>query len=74
MMNEIGRLSIVEAFGILAGIWFLVVWIACGAFASFVAKSKGRSATTWCILGLLFGPMALLAIAGAARLRTAGPE
>lgn len=37
-------------------------WIACGVFAGIVANSKRRSGCLWGVLGVLFGPIALLAV------------
>ena len=41
---------------------YILVWIACGFFAATVASSKGRGFGGWFFLGLLFGPIALLAV------------
>lgn len=41
--------------------FFLLVWLACGLFAAFIAKSKGRSFIGWLVLGVFFGIIALLA-------------
>jgi hypothetical protein len=38
--------------------------IACGGFASFVAVEKNFSGGSWFFLGVLFGPIALLAVCG----------
>lgn len=45
-------------------IYFLLVWFACGAFASHVASEKERCGICWFVWGILFGPMALLATIG----------
>lgn len=41
----------------------VILWILCGVAAAFVASAKGRSGFGWFLLGLLFGPIALLAAA-----------
>lgn len=41
----------------------IMVWFLCGLAAPFVAASKGRSFIGWLILGLIFGPLALLGAA-----------
>lgn len=41
----------------------VLIWIACGIGAMVVASGKGRSGFGWLILGLLFGPLALLGAA-----------
>lgn len=43
----------------------LLIWLLLGAIAAGVAGRKGRSVPGWFVLGLLFGPFALLAIAAA---------
>lgn len=42
---------------------FIAIWILCGLAAPFVALMKGRSFFGWLILGLIFGPLALLGVA-----------
>jgi hypothetical protein len=41
----------------------LLIWIASGLICGAIASRKGRSSGGWFALGLLFGPLALLAIA-----------
>lgn len=48
----------------------MMFWILCGLAAAFVANAKGRSGFGWLLLGLLFGPIALLASAVASPDRT----
>lgn len=40
----------------------LVFWLACGVFAAVVANSRRRNGCLWGVLGVLFGPIALLAV------------
>lgn len=40
----------------------VTIWIACGIFSSMVASSKRRNGILWFVLGVLFGPLALLAV------------
>lgn len=37
-------------------------WIASAVFTASIAKESGRSAVLWFLCGLLFGPLALLAV------------
>lgn len=49
----------------------ITIWLVCGIFAAVVAGSKNRGGCGWFIAGVLFGPFALIAIAGMApRLQT----
>lgn len=41
-----------------------VIWVACGGFAAYLASEKARSGAAWFLLGLAFGPLALIAAAG----------
>ena len=41
---------------------FIAIWIVFAVAATKVAKDKNRSVPLWIVLGLLFGPFALLAI------------
>lgn len=45
------------------GVFIILVWIVIAAFCSQIASNKGRSSAGWAILGLIFGPLALLFIA-----------
>ena len=42
----------------------VVSWILCGVFASTIAGGKGHGACSWFLGGILFGPLALIAILG----------
>jgi hypothetical protein len=42
----------------------LVIGVISGSLASHVAASKGCDGASWFVLGLFFGPLALLALAG----------
>jgi len=44
--------------------WLVVLWLICGFFAGYVAYEKGRWGFWWFVMGLLFGPIALLAVVG----------
>lgn len=44
--------------------WVVLTWLACGAFAGYVAAEKARSVSFWFCAGLIFGPIGLLAVAG----------
>jgi hypothetical protein len=39
-----------------------VTWCVCAVFTAMVASSRGRPSTRWFFAGLLFGPIALLAV------------
>ena len=41
-----------------------VIWVVCGGFAAYLASEKSRSGSVWFLLGLLFGPLGLIAAAG----------
>lgn len=45
------------------GAFLILIWIVIAAFCSQIASNKGRSGFGWAILGLIFGPLALLFIA-----------
>lgn len=45
----------------------LVVWLVSALVTPVIASSKGRSSLGWLILGILFGPIALLFVAVAGR-------
>lgn len=44
--------------------WTPIAWIACAFFCWVLAGDKRYSAGWWFVLGILFGPLALLAAAG----------
>jgi hypothetical protein len=41
----------------------LTIGVSCGAFSAYVANAKCRNGLIWFLLGFLFGPLALIAIA-----------
>jgi hypothetical protein len=43
---------------------FLFVWLPCGIYASVTAEDKGHGWLSWFLGGLIFGPIALIAVAG----------
>ena len=43
---------------------FLIIWIPCGIYAGVTADDKGHGAVSWFFGGLIFGPIALIAVAG----------
>lgn len=51
----------------------LLLWLGCGFLAALVASSKRRSVAGWFLLGVLFGPLGLIASAGMAT-RAEKPE
>lgn len=44
--------------------WGLLGWVACAAFAGHLAGEKGRCGFCWFVLGVVFGPLALIAAVG----------
>lgn len=44
--------------------WLLTAWLASSVFAAFVALEKNRCGLCWFLMGVLFGPLALLATVG----------
>lgn len=40
---------------------FLVVWAICGIISAIIASNKGRSGTGWFFIGVLFGPLGIVA-------------
>ena len=53
-------------------IW-AIIWIACGLFAASIAQTKNYSGCLWLIIGVMFGPLALLGI-GFMEKRAVDPE
>jgi hypothetical protein len=45
-------------------LWFLAAWLASSVFGAFVALEKNRCGLCWFAMGILFGPLALIATAG----------
>ncbi len=54
---------IAQTVGVLLLPWFFCVWIFCAVAAQSAAEEKGRSGFAWLVAGLLFGVLALVAIA-----------
>lgn len=52
-----------DLLGLLA-IPILIGWLVCAGFCGTVAEEKGYSSGMWIFGGLLFGPLALIAVAG----------
>ncbi len=47
---------------ILAAIFAIVVWLACAYFCYLQAQERGRRPWLWAVLGVVFGPFALIAV------------
>ena len=45
-------------------IWIVAMAFACSVWAEEIATLKGHNSKQWLVLGLLFGPVALIACAG----------
>ncbi len=45
-------------------LWALATWLAAAAFAGYIAMEKDRCTLCWFAWGVLFGPLALLAVIG----------
>lgn len=45
-------------------LWWPIAWIACAFFSWVVAREKQYSGFAWFLLGILFGPVTLVAAAG----------
>lgn len=56
--------SLMALFGSFVALWGVLAWLACGFFAGHLGDEKGRCGFCWLILGLLFGPLAVLTAAG----------
>lgn len=39
---------------------YVIIWVLCGFASAMVASSKGRSASGWFFMGLIFGPFGIL--------------
>ena len=66
MVNQVVTLTyivgtIVSGVAFAMSIW-LVLCLVCAGFAAALARSRGRSALGWFILGVFFGPFALLVV------------
>jgi len=44
-----------------ANMEFIIIWVIFGAISAYIASNKGRSGAAWFFLGMLFGPLAILA-------------
>lgn len=51
----------------------LVFWFVCGLLSAYVASQKNRSGVAWFFIGLLCGPIGLIAIVGVPVARIDGP-
>ena len=49
---------------IFALLWFPFAWLACAIFSGIIASEKRYSGVAWFLLGVLFGPLTLLATVG----------
>ena len=45
-------------------VWVIALAIACSVWAEDIAKLKGHNAKQWMVAGFIFGPIALIALAG----------
>ncbi|WP_038852648.1 hypothetical protein [Bordetella petrii] len=45
-------------------VWPFIGWLGCTLFSAYLAVEKGRWGLAWFFLGIVFGPVALVAIAG----------
>ena len=45
-------------------VWVIAQAIACSVWAEDIAQLKGHNAKQWMVLGFIFGPIALIALAG----------
>lgn len=45
-------------------LWWPIAWLACAIFSWVVAREKQYSGFAWFVLGVLFGPITLIATAG----------
>ncbi len=42
---------------------YILIWSVLGIIAAFIAQSKGKSFAAWFVLGVLFGPLAIIIVA-----------
>ncbi len=64
-INRGGRMyTFLALFGSFISTWAILAWLACGFFAGHLGDEKGRCGVCWLLLGLLFGPLALLTAVG----------
>lgn len=52
----------------------VLLWFACGLYAAKIAGSRGSANPLWASLGLLFGPLAVLAIFLGFSAQSSAPE
>jgi len=62
-MTEVAALlfSFIAVFAIL---WMPLAWLACAIFCGIIAREKRYSGFSWFLLGMLFGPLTLIATVG----------
>lgn len=48
----------------------VIGWLVCAVLASTVASDKGQGGFSWFVGGILFGPLALIAVAGSPDLKS----
>jgi hypothetical protein len=48
--------------------YFVVIWVLCGALCAFVASQKGRSVGGWFVLGCIGGIFSIIAICAVPKL------
>lgn len=41
---------------------WIIVWLICGFICSAISSNKGHNAGSWFVIGILFGPLAILAV------------
>jgi len=56
---------------IVMNLWVLCAWIACAVFSGHIAGEKNRCGLCWFVWGVLFGPIALVAVVGLPETRKA---
>ena len=64
----------VEDIRVIAFLVALAYWGSFGAFCGWLAEEKGKDRLTWFWLGMAFGLIALLAIAGAPKVESPDEE
>lgn len=53
---------------------YFIIGVLCAIFTAIIAEGRGRSYGLWFLLGLIFGPLALLIVAAVPKDRTASPS
>lgn len=56
--------ALIALIGSFALLWTVFAWLACAFFCGHLAGEKNRGGFSWFCLGILFGPLALIAAAG----------